>query len=130
MSKYLACFKCFRKKIDRNKYINEIFDSLDLDGTQRLEANELGIIWNIYAAQQIERLHDEIKNIEQQDAKQLLHLYSNGKPFTSKTFFYIIKMLKIPDAELVELWKGVKSQEISVIKNQLDGVVEVTLATL
>ena len=119
MGKFFICFNWFGKKLDRKQYVKEIFDSLDLDGSQTLEADELGIIWNIYAVKQLERLHNEIKLLEQKDANHLLKLYSNGKAFNSKTFSKMIKNLNIPDDDLAELWKVVKTPLCKVVSNGL-----------
>ena len=64
-------------------------------------------------------VHNEIKQLEQKDAKHLLQLYSNGNAFNSKTFSKMIKNLNISDDELVELWKAVKTPLCKVASNGL-----------
>ena len=92
-------FSCNGKKTKtKQNYYNEIFDGLDLDGTQYLDA-------------------DELQNVEKLDASSLI---PKNKQFNIKEFMKIMNILKMTDEELHTFWISTKQSEITNIQEVLN----------
>ena len=53
---------CFGKEKNKSEdeYIREIFDGLDIDGTQSLDENEIITIWNKAKKQKLQALREQL----------------------------------------------------------------------
>lgn len=119
--------KCSVKKT-KNEYFREIFDGLDTDGTQSLNASELSIIWKLVQDKKLLELKRELDTyttkktlemniIKMQDSSKLL---DDVEKFDIKAFINTMKKLKLNDNQIHELWVSTKQNEILTIKNELN----------
>tara|TARA_E500000178_G_scaffold320744_1_gene344098 strand:- start:10 stop:387 length:378 start_codon:yes stop_codon:yes gene_type:complete len=120
---------CFGKETKSDdEYIREIFDGLDIDGTQSLDENEIITIWNKAKKQKLQTLRNELntfvtnKNKEIEDTELLTaaSLLENGDSMTLQKFKPLIKSLNMEGDELHQLWISTKRNEIKQIQNMLD----------
>ncbi len=120
---------CFGKETKSDdEYIREIFDGLDIDGTQSLDENEIITIWNKAKKQKLQTLRNELnrfvtnKNKEIEDTELLTaaSLLENGDSMTLQKFKPLIKSLNMDNDELHQLWVSTKRNEIKQIQNMLD----------
>jgi len=121
---------CFGKEKNKSEdeYIREIFDGLDIDGTQSLDENEIITIWNKAKKQKLQALREQLnsfvttknKEIEATEALTASSLLENGDPMTLEKFKPLIKSLAMDNDELHQLWVNTKRNEIKQIQNMLD----------
>ena len=120
--------KCPTKKKTKEEYLREIFDGLDIDGTQSLNASELSTIWKLVQDKKLLELKNELDTyttkktlemniVKNQDASKLL---DNVETFNLKAFINTMKKLKLTDDQLHQLWVSTKRNEIVTIKNELN----------
>lgn len=113
-------------KKTRQQYYREIFDGLDTDGTQNLDANELRTVWEKVKARRLENLQKrldiyvarkqkEIQDVRNADANTMV---KDGK-VTLSQFIEIIKFLNMSDEELHTFWVQTKEHELVAINSQL-----------
>ena len=57
MGAILSCYG--EKKKSKEEYYREIFDGLDIDGTQTLDAVELQTVWELVKEQKLEKLNKD-----------------------------------------------------------------------
>lgn len=125
----LSCYKSDHKSNQKSEkeYFQEIFDGLDLDGNQILDANELQTIWEIVRRQRISNLHKELqeftssKNKEITDMKLLEsdHLLKDGKKYNLNHFMIVMKQLKLSREELHNFWINTKKEEVDNLNKLL-----------
>ena len=125
----LSCCKPDHKSTQKSEkeYFQEIFDGLDLDGNQILDANELKTIWDIVKRQRIANLHKELqefssaKNKEIADTKLLEsdHLLKDGQKYNLNHFMIIMKQLKMSQEELHNFWINTKKNEVESLNKLL-----------
>ena len=118
----LSCCKPHHKSTQKSEkdYFQEIFDGLDLDGNQTLDATELKTIWDVVKRQRIANLHKQLeefssaKNKEIYDMKLLEsdHLLKDGDKYNLHNFMLIMKQLKMPQEELHNFWINTKKNEV------------------
>ena len=121
---------CFgkEKKKSEDEYIREIFDGLDIDGTQSLDENEIITIWNKAKKQKLQALREQLnsfvtnknKEIEATELLTASSLLENGDSMTLEKFKPLIKSLAMNNDELHQLWVNTKRNEIKQIQNMLD----------
>ena len=118
-----------KKKINpKDEYIREIFDGLDIDGTQSLDENEIITIWNKAKKQKLQALREQLnsfvttknKEIEATKALTASSLLENGDSMTLEKFKPLIKSLAMDNDELHQLWVNTKRNEIKQIQGMLD----------
>lgn len=122
-------FSCNGKKTKtKQNYYNEIFDGLDLDGTQYLDADELQTLWEKVKKHKLTMLKKElddftskknkdIQNVEKLDASSLI---PKNKQFNIKEFMKTMNILKMTDEELHTFWVSTKQSEITNIQEVLN----------
>ena len=71
MGAILSCYG--EKKKSKEEYYREIFDGLDIDGTQTLDAVELQTVWELVKEQKLEKLNNmrEKGAIDDEEFKQM-----------------------------------------------------------
>ena len=119
---------CIKKQKSEEEYIMEIFDGLDIDGTQNLDADEIELIWKRVKENRLTKLKAELRNYvdtKNSEIEATTHLNSNSmleknKPVTLKQFKPIIKSLNMNRDELHQLWVETKKNEIASIQNLLN----------
>ena len=119
---------CIKKQKSEEEYIMEIFDGLDIDGTQNLDADEIELIWKRVKENRLNKLKTELRNYvdtKNSEIEATRHLNSNSmleknKPVTLKQFKPIIKSLNMNREELHQLWVETKKNEIASIQNLLN----------
>tara|TARA_B100001093_G_C26678945_1_gene949554 strand:+ start:750 stop:1133 length:384 start_codon:yes stop_codon:yes gene_type:complete len=119
---------CIKKQKSEEEYIMEIFDGLDIDGTQNLDADEIELIWKRVKENRLTKLKAELRNYvdtKNNEIEATTHLNSNSmleknKPVTLKQFKPIIKSLNMNRDELHQLWIETKQNEIASIQNLLN----------
>ena len=122
-----CCFGKEKTKSDE-EYVRDIFNRLDIDGTQSIDENEIITIWNKAKKYKLEALSNclddfitkknrEIENTELLTAASLLE---NGDSMTLEKFKTLIKSLNMDHGELHQLWVNTKRNEIQHIPNMLD----------
>lgn len=119
---------CIKKQKSEEEYIMEIFDGLDIDGTQNLDADEIELIWKRVKENRLNKLKTELRNYvdtKNSEIEATRHLNSNSmleknKPVTLKQFKPIIKSLNMNRDELHQLWVETKKNEIASIQNLLN----------
>ena len=123
-----ALISCYGKKEKtKDQYYHEIFDGLDLDGTQTLDAKELQTIWEKVKEQKLsilnKQLNDYIVNKQQEisDTNKLdsSSLIPNGKKFDIKAFISIMKSLDMPEEDIHNFWVRTKESEIHNLQEVL-----------
>ena len=96
MGALLSCYG--KKEKTKDQYYHEIFDGLDIDGTQTLDAKELQTLWEKVKQQKLvllnKQLNDFIMNKQQEisDTNNFIVTYTNDK-FDIKEFIKIMKIL-------------------------------------
>jgi len=124
----MGCILSCKKGKTEEEYIREIFDGLDIDGTQDLDAEEINLIWNRVKQNKLELLQNELstfianKNQEIADTRDLNadSMLKNGKSVSLEQFKPIIKSLNLNHDELHNLWINTKQNEINNIQKLLD----------
>jgi|TARA_B110000971_G_C20022380_1_gene507005 hypothetical protein len=125
----LSCCKPHHKSTQKSEkeYFQEIFDGLDLDGSQTLDANELKTIWEIVKRQRIANLHkqlatyssDKNKEISDMNSLESDHLLKDSDKYDLKHFMLIIKQLKMSQEELHNFWINTKKNEVDNLNKLL-----------
>ena len=122
-------FSCNGKKTKtKQNYYNEIFDGLDLDGTQYLDTDELQTLWEKVQNHKLTMLkkdlddftsnkHKDIHNVEKLDASSII---PKNKKFNIKEFLKIMNILKMTNEELHTFWISTKQSEITNIQEVLN----------
>ncbi len=123
-----ALISCYGKKEKtKDQYYHEIFDGLDIDGSQTLDAKELQTIWEKVKEQKLsilnKQLNDYIVNKQQEisDTNKLdsSSLIPNGKKFNIKAFISIMKSLDMPEEDIHNFWVRTKESEIHNLQEVL-----------
>tara|TARA_B100001741_G_C16523583_1_gene585968 strand:- start:1258 stop:1647 length:390 start_codon:yes stop_codon:yes gene_type:complete len=123
-----ALISCYGKKEKtKDQYYHEIFDGLDIDGSQTLDAKELQTIWEKVKEQKLsilnKQLNDYIVNKQQEisDTNKLdsSSLIPNGKKFDIKAFISIMKSLDMPEEDIHNFWVRTKESEIHNLQEVL-----------
>ena len=123
-----ALISCYGKKEKtKDQYYHEIFDGLDIDGSQTLDAKELQTIWEKVKEQKLSilnnQLNDYIVNKQQEisDTNKLdsSSLIPNGKKFNIKAFISIMKSLDMPEEDIHNFWIRTKESEIHNLQEVL-----------
>lgn len=123
-----ALISCYGKKEKtKDQYYHEIFDGLDIDGSQTLDAKELQTIWEKVKEQKLsilnKQLNDYIVNKQQEisDTNKLdsSSLIPNGKKFNIKAFISIMKSLDMPEEDIHNFWIRTKESEIHNLQEVL-----------
>ncbi len=123
-----ALISCYGKKEKtKDQYYHEIFDGLDIDGSQTLDAKELQTIWEKVKEQKLsilnKQLNDYIVNKQQEisDTNKLdsSSLIPNGKKFDIKAFISIMKSLDMPEEDIHNFWIRTKESEIHNLQEVL-----------
>ncbi len=123
-----ALISCYGKKEKtKDQYYHEIFDGLDLDGTQTLDAEELQSIWEKVKEQKLavlnKQLNDYVLNKQDEisDTNNLnsSSLIPNGMKFDIKAFIAIMKSLDMPEEDIHSFWIRTKESEIHNLQEVL-----------
>lgn len=123
-----ALISCYGKKEKtKDQYYHEIFDGLDLDGTQTLDAKELQTIWEKVKEQKLSILNKQLndyvldKQEEISDTNKLdsSSLIPDGKKFDIKAFIAIMKSLDMPEEDIHKFWIRTKESEIHNLQEVL-----------
>tara|TARA_B100001093_G_scaffold296722_1_gene282926 strand:+ start:509 stop:898 length:390 start_codon:yes stop_codon:yes gene_type:complete len=123
-----ALISCYGKKEKtKDQYYHEIFDGLDIDGSQTLDAKELQTIWEKVKEQKLsilnKQLNDYIVNKQQEisDTNKLdsSSLIPNGKKFNIKAFISVMKSLDMPEEDIHNFWIRTKESEIHNLQEVL-----------
>ena len=124
-----ALISCYvKKEKTKDQYYHEIFDGLDLDGTQKIDAEELQSIWEKIKEQKLsilnKRLTDYVLN-KQAEISDINNLNSsslipNGKKFDIKEFIDIMKSLDMPEEDIHSFWIRTKESEIHNLQEVLN----------
>lgn len=124
-----ALISCYGKKEKtKDQYYHEIFDGLDIDGSQTLDAKELQTIWEKVKEQKLSILNKQLndyvldKQQEISDTNKLdsSSLIPNGKKFDIKAFISIMKSLDMPEEDIHNFWIRTKESEIHNLQEVLE----------
>ena len=126
MGALLSCYG--KKEKTKDQYYHEIFDGLDIDGTQTLDAKELQTLWEKVKQQKLvllnKQLNDFIMNKQQEisDTNKLdsSSLIPNGGKFDIKEFIKIMKSLDMDEKEMHDFWVKTKESEIHNLQEVLN----------
>tara|TARA_B100000902_G_C27099145_1_gene807881 strand:+ start:529 stop:915 length:387 start_codon:yes stop_codon:yes gene_type:complete len=123
-----AILCCYGKKKTKEEYFCEIFDGLDIDGSQNLDAEELQTIWELVKTQRIEKLNKELNNFTNQKQQEInttrnldsSSMIKKNKKFDLKSFIKVMNNLNMSDQELHEFWIDTKESEITNLQHLLE----------
>jgi len=126
MGAILSCYG--KKEKTKDEYYREIFDGLDLDGSQTLDASELQSIWEKVKQQKLSILAKQLNdyNVSKQqeitETNQLdsSYLIPSGKKFGLKDFISVMKSLDMPEEEVHAFWVKTKESEIHNLQEVLN----------
>lgn len=126
MGALLSCYG--KKEKTKDQYYHGIFDGLDIDGTQTLDAKELQTLWEKVKQQKLvllnKQLNDFIMNKQQEisDTNNLdsSSLIPNGSKFDIKEFIKIMKSLDMDEKEMHDFWVKTKESEIHNLQEVLN----------
>lgn len=127
----MGCAICKQKK-SKDAYIREIFDGLDINGTQNLDEKEIVTVWNKAKTAKIYNLEKELKdytkqkNDEIEKTKKLTakSMLEDGKPMDLKQFKVVFNSLNMNHDEMHKFWIETKKNEIKGIQEMINVAVE------
>jgi hypothetical protein len=119
--------KCCKPYSSKRMYVREIFDAVDRNGTQTIDAAELRLVWDLVRRHKIRHLKREraqwvaMKNNEIQVMQNMppTSVLKRGKVFSLKEFDEMIGELKLSKAELREFWLQTKKNELRDIERMM-----------
>lgn len=123
----MGCAPCKQAKKSHLEYIREIFDGLDVDGTQTLNEKEIVSIWDIAKEKKLQTLQHELDSYVKAKTAEIEHtktltaktLLEDGKDVDMKQFRHIMNTLRLKDNELHSLWLDTKQKEIKSIQQMI-----------
>jgi hypothetical protein len=108
------------KKKSRKDYLNEIFDSLDKDGSLTILGDELDLLWNTYKLGYIDRLQKKVDDIKQKDSSYLIETYGqDGKLFRSH-FDAVMIDINLDLDETAAFLRIAKTEELAQLRKNID----------
>jgi|TARA_B100000963_G_C22635449_1_gene677317 Ca2+-binding EF-hand superfamily protein len=126
MGAILSCYG--EKKKSKEEYYREIFDGLDIDGTQTLDAVELQTVWELVKEQKLEKLNKELNDFVNKKQNQINNTKNMNSSamlkgvdrFDLNKFKTIMKTLDLSKDELHEFWMKTKESEITNLQHLLE----------
>ena len=120
-----------KERKSREAYIREIFDGLDIDGTQTLDGSEIKPVWNKAKQHKLEELQKELekytqeKTCEIESTKKLTaeSMLKDGNPMKLKEFMTIFNSLNMSKDELKAFWINTKKSEIKALQDMVNAEV-------
>lgn len=120
-----------KERKSREAYIREIFDGLDIDGTQTLDGSEIKPVWNKAKQHKLEELQKELekytqeKTCEIESTKKLTaeSMLKDGNPMKLKQFMTIFNSLNMSKDELKAFWINTKKNEIKALQDMVNAEV-------
>ena len=110
----MGCGASVKKSDDQ--LIAEIFDYLDVDGTQRLERDEIGLVWQKVHERQIAAARDYLRAVEARTADSMLE---PGSHMSLIKFHGVLKKLDMHRSELEALHTQVLRGELARLQQEL-----------
>ena len=92
--------------------MRQTFDALNSDGTNRLKANDIGIVWDIYKSKKLQELENETDKLKGQSCEVLLENFGNGSDLNIKQFKNLVENIRMSEEEVESMWRSAKRKEI------------------